>query len=235
MSKSKESDFEALVDSLGLIEGVAWRCVHCGHFFDLVSELPQQKSEFWTFVQNSLGESFCLLWCHLFGKKNERLHYHRFLSRPEIQAMGSQYSVPTIKARLLASAMLSESEFDKLWEEVLRCRDKYIGHRDVDAGAIVFPRTDLCLKIVEEFRCVLADCAKSLLAAKPDNEKLDVFVRFYGENSNSRVKTLAINKLAHGMKEGGQLAINLSLQSAAKFSNINQSFVQQSLSTDDNA
>lgn len=195
------------LDLLGLIEGVAWKCIRTGYYFELVSSHPS-SDPFWVVVQNSLGESVCLLWCHLFGKRNDDLHYSKLFVRPEISSIAPQFQLSAVKSRLLARAGLVEPAFDALWNEVNRCRDKYIAHRDLDES-VVFPQTDTCLRLVAELRDVLADCVVALSLQKPQDARLEGLAQFYRDQTRKALRDSAERSFLTGLRQGGKWAAEL--------------------------
>ena len=64
---------------LNHIENVAYRCVIDTHYFEIVT--TNTKRDFWTVVQNALGDGVCIYWFHLFGKRDDDLHYTNFFKR----------------------------------------------------------------------------------------------------------------------------------------------------------
>lgn len=64
------------IEKIELMEGMAWRCICYVHYFHIVSGLP---GNFWPLIQNSIGESACLFWAHLFGNRKD--DFHRYQSK----------------------------------------------------------------------------------------------------------------------------------------------------------
>lgn len=183
-----------------LMEGVAWKFLRTAHFFEHVSTHPS-GDRFWTFVQNSLGESACLHWSHLFGnRKQEKLHFARLTERPELLALGSEFSHDNILNRLCARSGINNVAYEDLRKQVLTCRDKYIAHRDADGTLIVFPRLDLCVLIAEELRCVLSDCVTALLLQTPDNKELKGLAHFYRGQDNALIKRASELQFITGLR-----------------------------------
>jgi hypothetical protein len=192
------------------MEGVAFRCVKTGYFFEAVSDHPSDDL-FWTVVQNSLGESFCLCWCHLFGSTSDDLHLSRVFAYPDIVGLGTDYQERTFRSRIYTQAGISEVGFEELWKEVRRCRNKYIAHREVETN-VKFPRTDICLKTVEALRTELAHCVTVLRENHPDNINLDSLDRFYKSNGNSFLRDSAKRQVIAGLKTGAGWAADLIAQ-----------------------
>jgi len=174
---------DKLLEHISDREVVAWKFLHTAHYFKHVSTQPT-NDKFWIFVQNSLGESACLLWSHLFGKNKDKLHFGQFAARTDVKVLGAAFSKSEIKHRLIVRASFDEAGYNALWEQVMACRDKYIAHRDLDANPIWFPQLDLCVLIAEELRCVLADCVDAMRAHQPEDDNLNDPARFYRGQTN---------------------------------------------------
>ncbi|PPD33543.1 MAG: hypothetical protein CTY19_07260 [Methylomonas sp.] len=80
---------------LNEIESAAYRCVIDEYYFEIVT--GNTKRDFWTVVQNALGDNVCLYWFHLFGNHKDDLHYSKFFSRPDVLAVGKEYSKEAVK------------------------------------------------------------------------------------------------------------------------------------------
>lgn len=130
---------------INYIENVLVRLIKCAHYFDLVSG---QNNQFLAQVQNSIGESACVFWCHLFGSKNDELHFAKFFENESI------FTPHTVKSRFLGAMNLSEDQYKGFWEEVKNCRDKFISHKEIEA-IVRFPDIGLCRVQAEEYRRVL--------------------------------------------------------------------------------
>jgi len=193
-----------LLDDLSHMEGAAWKCIRMAHFFDLVSAHPSDD-RFWIFVQNALGESACLLWCHLFGSRSDPLHYTKLVAHAEVEALGTRFSPAAVKGRLLAHAGLNDATFDALWEQVKRCRDKYIAHRQPDAE-VEFPQLDRCVLVAEAFRDLLADVVDALRKQQPRDGELLSLHRFYREQTNATLKRSCEREFLAGLKSASTWA-----------------------------
>lgn len=201
------NDLDELLAALEFTEGVAWRCATVGYYFEKVSNHPRDE-KFWIIVQNSLGESFCLLWCHLFGSREDDLHYSQLFSRAAIRNLGTSFEPVNVKSRLCRGAAIDESTYRDLWNEMKRCRDKFIAHRELESS-VTFPRTDLCLRIVEELRAVLADCVRALHDSYPANTRIQGLCRFYRDNSSEFLRRCSHNQFVTGLRSGAAWADEL--------------------------
>lgn len=189
-----------------LMEGVAWKFLRTAHFFEHVSTHPS-GDRFWTFVQNSLGESACLHWSHLFGnRKQEKLHLIHLTGMPELQALGPEFSHENILNRLRVRAGLDKAAYEALWDQVSICRNKYIAHKDTDSDPIIFPQLDLCVLVAEELRCVLSDCVNAILLQTPDNKELKGLARFYRGQDNALIKRGSELQFITGLRTGATWA-----------------------------
>ncbi len=201
------NDLDELLAALEFTEGVAWRCATVGHYFEKVSSRAGDE-KFWGIVQNSLGESFCLLWCHLFGSREDDLHYSQLFKHADIRNLGPQFELVAVKARLCKGAAIDESTYSDLWDEVRRCRDKFIAHRELESS-VKFPRTDLCLRILEELRAVLADLVFALRDLHPNNTRVQNLHRFYRVNTNEFLRRRSHNQFVTGLRSGAAWADEL--------------------------
>ena len=145
------------------LENVLARLIKCEIYFDLCSG---HDGEFWSIVQNTLGESVCLFWCHIFGLKSEGYHYTNFFDAEAEKLAGNEFSASSVKARMLSSLKMSETDYCKLWNEVKECRDKFVAHKESNASAI-FPRIHLCRQQAEELRRVLFEFSKKAVENHP--------------------------------------------------------------------
>lgn len=203
-----------LLTALEFTEGVAWRCAMTGHYFEEVSAHPSDDN-FWITVQNSLGESFCLLWCHLFGSRDDDLHYSQFFNRSEVCSLGPKFELANVKLRLAQSIGTEEKVYDELWNEMKRCRDKFIAHREINV-TVKFPRTDLYLRIVEELRTILADVIATLHDLNPDNLRIEGLRKFYQEKSNDYVRRWAHLQFLGGLRSGATWAAEITAAHASE-------------------
>lgn len=172
------------IRQLKLREMVASRCIQGVYYFDLCTG---HDSFFWPYVQNSIGEAVCLLWCHLFGSRGDDLHFTKFFEDAEVNQFGSQYQVDAVKNRLLISAGFDEAEYLKFWEEVKLCRDKFVAHRDVDDQTVIFPRIDQCRVMSEELRDILSECIDEW-ARVSDDPKIASMREYYRWHPNRAMK-----------------------------------------------
>jgi len=183
---------------IGETEGVAWKALQVGHTFELISSKPDHQ-EFWILVQNTFGESFCLLWSHLFGSRSDDLHCSKLFSAAETE-LGRQHSHEQAMQRIRSYAQLDEHGFDQLWAEVKACRDKFIAHRELNASA-AFPHVDLCILIVEALRDELKGITLALASRYPDDHHLDGLVAYYRSNTNRVLRSRAAYRFQTGLSE----------------------------------
>lgn len=147
------------LEKIRVIENILVRLIKSEHFFELCTK---RDGNFWSAVQNTFGESVCLFWCHLFGNCKEDLHFSRFFDSTE-----SDFSVMSVRQRMLSAMSLSDCEYKQFWKEVKDCRDKFVSHKE--HGALVtFPRINLCRLQAEELRRILSDYIREKVAAEPD-------------------------------------------------------------------
>ena len=188
-----------LTDHLGSVEGIAHRCLTYGRYFARVSSHPQY-AKFWIYVQNALGEAFCLLWCHLFGSRKDDFHFSRLFDHPDIRNAGSHFGADAVRARLLAASGLSEDDYAALWRAMKRCRDKYVAHREDPAPIVIFPDIDQACDLVEALRIEYAALVDALLIHDPNHSWLCGHRAFYLAHSNSAVAHACARAFDQGLR-----------------------------------
>jgi hypothetical protein len=166
---------------LNEIESAAYRCVIDEHYFEIVT--GNTKRDFWTVVQNALGDGVCLYWFHLFGNHKDDLHYSKFFSRPDVLAVGKEYSKEAVKKRILAVIGYDDEEYKKFREEVKCCRDKFVAHREIGAKGI-YPNINICRLMAEELRVVLSELVEKCKAKAPDDDELFWWHHYYSSHNN---------------------------------------------------
>ena len=164
------------------IEPVARHCILAERYFNLIRS---GSGQFWSFTHNALGEQACLLWCHLFGNRGDDLYYAKFFSLCDVTAMGHEFTESTVKSRLLSRIEMNEVEYRCFWDEVRKCRDKYIAHRDDEK--VYFPYIDKCREMAEELRVILKEVFEAWLRNDPSNADLQYYRDHYREFSNQRL------------------------------------------------
>lgn len=148
------------LEKITVIENILVRLIKSEHFFELCTG---RDGDFWPAIQNKFGESVCMFWCHLFGSRKEDLYFSRFFD----DSTESDFSVMTVRQRMLSAMSLSDCEYKQFWKEVKDCRDKFVSHKE--HGALVtFPRINLCRLQAEELRRILSDYTREKIAAEPD-------------------------------------------------------------------
>ena len=170
-----------LIEKLELMEGMALRCIYYVHYFHLVSG---PSGNFWPIVQNSIGESACLFWSHLFGNRKDNFHYSSFFSLKEFEQTHLEFSFEKVKSRLYNHINMDEAEYKIFWNEVKSCRDQFIAHRDSNAERLKFPRIDLCRQMAEELRDIFHEIVRLLLETAGADEKLDNLKIYYEWHTN---------------------------------------------------
>lgn len=148
------------LEKLNTIENVLVRLIKCERYFELCTE---HDGDFWPVVQNAVGEAVCLYWCHLFGNRNDDLHFCQFFK----ESSAKEFLPENVKQRMLVAMGLTETAYEKFWKEVKDCRDKFVSHKDQGAS-VIFPRIDLCRVQAEEFRRILVDYSKMKNTDEPD-------------------------------------------------------------------
>lgn len=153
------------------VEEIAHRCLTFGHHFRNVSAHPG-SGQFWSYVQNALGEGFCLLWCHLFGSRNDGFHYAKLFERAKARGVGDAFAPPAVLERILAATGESAQSYSKLRDEVKRCRDKFVAHREDPAPQVFFPDVDRAGALVRALRLEQERLVDALLSLTPDDSWL---------------------------------------------------------------
>lgn len=184
------------IEYLKWVENVLFRLVSYEHFFELSSN---NKNHFWSMVQNSLGESVCIFWCHIFGNRSDDLHYSNFFNSETENIGGKNFSLPIIKSRLLKAIEMDDSAYSKFWNEVKTCRDQFIAHKEIGVS-IKFPRIDLCRIQAEELRNIMKEFV-SIALKKGVEGNWDLWNRYYQAsiNSNHSIKIKCENDFKSGI------------------------------------
>lgn len=156
------------LDKIKFLENVLVRLIKCEHYFELSSGLD---GKFWPIVQNAIGESTCVFWCHIFGNRRDELHFTQFFKSESV------FTPDTVKSRMLAAMKMSDPEYAKFWEEVKNCRDKFISHKEVGAS-VIFPHIDKCRIQAEELRKILSEYSQMKSAAETG---WDIWVEYYSD------------------------------------------------------
>lgn len=154
------------IEKINTIENVLVRLIKYEHYFNLCSD---HKGEFWQIVQNSIGESVCLFWCHIFGNRTDDFHYSQFFNKEAEIIAGADFSAGNVKRRMLSAMKISKPEYEVLWQEVKDCRDKFVSHKEHGAS-VIFPRIDLCRTQVEELRRILSEFVGLACQDQPESD-----------------------------------------------------------------
>lgn len=185
------------IEQIKIIENVLVRLIKCEQYFQLCTG---HEGQFWPVVQNSLGESACLFWCHIFGNREDDVHFAQ-LFKSETRA---GFTTQEVKFRMLRVLNLNEDEYTEFWKSVKNCRDKYISHKELGVS-VTFPETANCRLQAEELRRILAEYAKLKDSDTPESG-WDVWVEYYDgqwlgnnqfEAECSREFELGFTSLAH--------------------------------------
>lgn len=184
------------IEKLELMEGMAWRCICYAHIFNLVSGHP---GNFWPLVQNSIGESACLFWSHLFGNRNDDFHYSSFFSLEEVDQTNIEFSHEKVKSRLYNRINMDYSEYTVFWKEVKSCRDQFIAHRDSNGVGLIFPKIDLCREMAEELRDIFYEIICFWLDEKGPDDKLENLKSFYELHTNRSLELTSKQEFKFGI------------------------------------
>jgi len=163
------------------LENIALRCIYSEYYFTMTTD---HDGEFWPIVQNSLGESVCILWAHVFGNRSDDLHYSNFFNRDNVKSIGNKYTAESIKERILLKIDMNEAEYKLFWQEVKECRDMYVAHKQISATSIIFPYIDKCRIMMEEIRNILEELMNHWNESNPNIDEIMNFVEYYAWNKN---------------------------------------------------
>jgi hypothetical protein len=146
------------------------------------------SNQFWSMTQNSLGESVCIFWCHIFGNRSDDLHYSNFFGSDTEKVGGTIFSSDGVKARLLKAIRLDDHSYEIFWNEVKDFRDQFAAHKEIGQN-VVFPRTTLCRMQAEELRNIMKDFVY-VAFKKGEKGNWELWNRYYSaaENSNNSIK-----------------------------------------------
>lgn len=169
---------------LNEIENIAYRCVVDEYYFEMVT--TSTEIDFWTVVQNALGDGVCIYWFHLFGNHKDDLHYSKFFSRPDILAVAQEYSKESVKKRLLDAVGYNDIQYERFRNEVKYCRDKFLAHREVGAKGI-YPNIEICRLMAEELRLILSELIVRCKDKLPEDMELFWWHIYYIQNNNKHL------------------------------------------------
>jgi hypothetical protein len=185
------------LEQINIIENVLMRLIKCERYFELCTG---HKGHFWPIVQNSVGESACLFWCHIFGNREDNVHYSQFFKNEK----RAGFTIKEVKSRMLKAIDLDEGEYFKFWVSVKDCRDKFVSHKELRAS-VIFPEINKCRLQAEELRRILAEYA-TLVDSEAPESGWNIWVEYYGgqwllnhqfETECSREFERGITSLAH--------------------------------------
>ncbi|KHE90839.1 MAG: hypothetical protein K8F52_16645 [Candidatus Scalindua rubra] len=184
------------IEYIKWLENVLYRLISCEHYFKLVSG---RENQFWPIVQNSLGESVCIFWSHVFGNKKDDLHYSKFFNDDIERITGRNFSRINIEARMLTALKMNDTEYENFWKEVKSCRNQFIAHKEIGSNT-VFYRIDLCRVQAEELRVIMAEFVQIALRQNLDGN-WDIWNRYYqaAENSNSSIEAKCKREFKNGV------------------------------------
>jgi hypothetical protein len=181
------------LEYINLVENVLFRLVSYEHFFELTSG---KGGFFWSMMQNSVGESVCLSWCHVFGNRTDDLHFSSFFNEEATELCGEEFSLANVKSRLLSVIEMDEEQYREFWEDVKACRDQFIAHKEIRAS-INFPHTDFCRIQAEELRMIFAEFVSKAVENGLSPEWLRWQMYYQNEdNSNEALRTKCNNSFA---------------------------------------
>lgn len=191
------------LDQISTIENVLVRLIKCERYFEFCSN---RKGGFWPVVQNSLGESACLFWCHIFGNQKDDFHYKNFFQNET--EVG--FVVKDIKSRMLKVMEMVDSEYTTFWNEVKACRDEFVSHKDL-GKSVIFPRIDKCRIQVEEFRRILSEYSRLKFSKEPSSG-WKFWAEYYSEQwlNGEQFKEECKRELAEGVVSLASVLTNFS-------------------------
>lgn len=180
------------LEKINIIENVLVRLIKCERYFELCTG---HEGKFWSIIQNSLGESACLFWCHIFGNREDSVHYSQFFKN-ETRA---GFTIKEVKSRMLKAINLDEDEYFKFWEVAKDCRDKFVSHKELGVS-VAFPEIDKCRLQAEELRRILSEYAKLNDSDAPESG-WEIWVEYYEGQwlGDNQFKAECLNEFEQGV------------------------------------
>lgn len=189
-------NYKSAIEKLGLMEGMAYRCICNVHYFNLTSG---HEGRCWPLIQNAVGESACLFWSHLFGNRSDDFHYSAFFSLDEVMHPDSRFSLKNVKSRLMKHIKMNDSEYLDFWREVKSCRDQFVSHRDNKNEGIIFPRIHLCKNMAEELRIIFSEIVYNWFDEYPNDSEIEGLKRYYEWNPNNKFEIMCERDFRDGV------------------------------------
>jgi hypothetical protein len=187
---------KSAIEKLKLMEGIAWRCICNVHYFNLTSG---HKGRCWSIIQNAIGESACLFWSHLFGSRGDHFHYSTFFGLDEVIQTDSNFSVESVKSRLMNHVKMNDSQYSEFWKEVKSCRDQFVAHRDNKIEGLIFPRIDLCKNMAEELRIIFSELVCKWFNEYPNDSEIESLKSYYEWNPNDKFEIMCERDFRDGV------------------------------------
>ena len=146
------------------------KCIRTAKYFKVVSGVGSNRWKFtqrnlWNFTQNCYGGICVIHWCQVFGNRSERTHYSHLFDDGTISVITKEQ----ITERLRNKLGMNEQQYNSLWEEVKKARDKYFVHYDFDTSdRPVFPKLDHLVDICLEMREITFEIINSEKSEDPE-------------------------------------------------------------------
>ena len=152
----KESD----VNRIQLMDMACRNCIRAIYLFDAATE---KDGDMWAFIQNCLGHTAAIEWCHIFNKYEDDTHFTQLFGQSMCPITENDFSLEIVRKRIWASGKFTESTFNAFRKQMKAFRDEWAAHRDVNARSIVFPEIDFAKSTCLEMRSILQDYVSAVV------------------------------------------------------------------------
>lgn len=138
----KEMDYnpDVFVEQFPLIKRFLYHLIYYRTLHAAYAE-SRIQSEFWTHTIDAHLLQAAINWCMVFGSHGCNPTHWKRLSRTQSEELEASF-----RGGLTKSAGISETEWEKYWEEITGFRNNYVAHRTIGFDNPI-PKLDLALKI----------------------------------------------------------------------------------------
>ena len=180
------------------IEVVAYRCLHAVEYFQGVIG---HGTDFWKFSNNCLGETACLLWCHLFNsRKKDPVHYWKLFGNNQLVTLSQDFQYHNVQHRLWSAAKLDEKAYENFRTQVVDFRNKYISHREYEIDTIIFPDVEKIAAMCLELRVLLEETVRTELGLNSGDSDLEQLGDYYKAHQNAAIVAKCRKEVASAVR-----------------------------------
>jgi len=139
------------------IECSSRRCIRGFLYYEAINEPTKNR---WKFTRNCIVETSIILWCQVFGSRNEPTHFSKIFNSADTCL---PFSLKDVQTRLQQAANMTEDEYSEFWNTIKRTRDKFFVHNEFDVEVCpIFPDTihmkNVCLEMRKILKEIVDNC-----------------------------------------------------------------------------